>query len=327
MSATEASEANTQSCPETESRSININPAKSMTNNKEDIPSESETQTEDRNISSQPPQTQISSNAEQTTNLVKDEKRLMPSNNDSQTRANSSLNYNSQPQLQPHVATAQNIFSGKSGAGMMCSNLRSNPFSIGSDQGSNSSTTILAKPKFNLKPSQFGSAKGDSSSVPVVTSTSSSSAPSAGVANPYIRPAKLNYDSDDAENSNADSSTTTKPVVASGDKTDAETKKDNFIANQTAQNGLASFDETPSTSRTIARANTDTFGSFGQNLTTFSDTSSASFVFGEKLDDRVTNVTRENGATNGHMSEADKPRVQTVEEAVVEYKKQQVGID
>ncbi|XP_067941896.1 ran-binding protein 3-like [Watersipora subatra] len=207
--------------------------------------------------------------------------------------------------VQSHMSSAQHIFSGRPTTGLMCNNLRSNPFSV-SDNSSNSSG-ILAKPKFSLKPSSL-SATGDASN------SAEPSRPSASSNNPFLRPAKLSYDNDE------DSGEGKQAVESSAEKStssdNAKTEKESTTSSSAKAKDTS--DITKSETKPILGPSASTFDS------NISRAAQSSFVFGEALDSRVTNVTKENG-TNGHpdTEEVQKPKMLTLEEAADEYKKLQ----
>lgn len=216
------------------------------------------------------------------------------------------------------ISTAQKVFGGKSNAAtdLKCSNLRSNPFSLGGDRLSTASS-ILAKPKFSLKPSSFGG--GITDNHPVVPEGSDRAFFGIPPPNPFLRPATLNYDSDDQETQEQKSSADHKPTdTNSGPETENTSSNAPQGASQDIQsssNGSASLLSTSPESLTV-----------GQSLVAQNNLSqsSSSFVFGQGLDDRVTNVAKENGTSNGHV-DSKKPKAKTLEEAADEYKKQQVS--
>lgn len=218
-----------------------------------------------------------------------------------------------------HLSSAQNIFSGRSTTGLMCNNLRANPFSV-SDNSGNSG--ILAKPKFSLKPSSF-SATGDASTAaeqnPPEPATSKEALPEPTTSNPFLRPAKLSYDNDDSSAADdkqlTEESSKQSAKESNGSKNGKETEKSpkESVAEVKSDPVVTSSSQQP-----ILAASTLT--------SHISRASQSSFVFGEALDSRVTNVTKENG-TNGHSNtdEVQKPKMLTLEEAADEYKKQQVS--
>lgn len=225
------------------------------------------------------------------------------------------------PQL--YTSNVQNIFSGLPNTGLMCNNLRPNPFSVTDAASSNSG--ILAKPKFSLKPSSFGggvTGTGDQSHVAANTTSSTTTS-----TNPFLRPAKLNYDNED-DNSDG------KQVCGVEPEKDAEQQAASSDSRKTNSDKTAEISSSTDVESNDV-INSSEPGSSTQPpiltpaLTTLSSNvfraPQSSFVFGEALDSRVTNVTKENG-TNGHSDpdEAQKPKTLTLEEAADEYKKQQV---
>lgn len=247
-------------------------------------------------------------------------------------------------QSQSHQSTAQKVFSGRPQAGLMCSNLRANPFSVAESNASG----ILAKPKFSLKPSSFV-ATGDSS----LSVASSDQANALASSNPFLRPAKLNYDNEESENGSTndkvaqDGSTNDKvvqdgstnhivvqePVNSSNQKAPCNDKgradTDTAAADtDSCENTVSSSSDKLSSSsakpKPILAAASSTEGfTFGSSMS--SRASQSSFVFGEALDARATNVTKENG-NHEEPDEAQKPKMLTLEEAADEYKKQQVTL-
>lgn len=217
---------------------------------------------------------------------------------------------------QSHMSSAHNLFSGRPNAGLMCNNLRANPFSV-SDNAS-SSSGILAKPKFSLKPSSFGadtSATGDQSQ----SGTSDS-------INPFLRPAKLSYDTeeDSGDGKQTSEALSKNPAVDNPMKTDNEKETDDTSEISSSTEAVSAVptsvsNASPSNHRSILKAVSTSLSS---NVVRVPQ---ASFVFGEALDSRVTNVLKE-AATNGYSNEDEpqQPKSLTLEEAADEYKKQQV---
>lgn len=219
------------------------------------------------------------------------------------------------------ISTAQKVFGGKSNIGtdLKCSNLRNNPFSLSSERFT-ATSSILAKPKFSLKPSSFG---GQAEARPPISEPSdrTSLGGASLTSNAFLRPATLNYDSDDQETAeNKSTGVTTQPEGSPSEST--QTTTDAPESGEAGLKDLASSNNGTSTSLLGASSEIMTVG---QTLGVHNNLahSSSSFVFGEGLNDRVTNVAKENGTANGH-SEAGKPKAKTLEEAADEYKKQQV---
>lgn len=235
-------------------------------------------------------------------------------------------------------STAENVFGGRSGAtSLNCNNLSSNPFSPFSSTGGGG---ILAKPKFSLKPASIPAPTSSTSSVTTSLDSGDASSSTVGTAtnsNPFLRPAKLSYDnSDEAQPTVASSNDNESSAVKSDATSDSASKEAAPVAPQPESSNtevrevkasgsdmnmsLASSSSQPPKLGVNAG---DGF-TFGQNIAARAN--QVSFVFGEKLDDRVTNAVKENG-TNGHNpedGEAQKPKIKTLEEAAEEYKKQQV---
>jgi len=241
-----------------------------------------------------------------------------------------------------HSTTAQKVFGGRSGAsvGMMCNNLQSNPFSVKTEEPS-SSTNILAKPKFSLKPSSFGTSSGFG--VPSMTgpsvasgsleksSTTSSSATHATVSathNAFLRPATLKYDDDEDHSVTAHSTnaSSTDGISAADAKASSWNGSTLTTASSDSSSNVLSSATNPDALKGLEAS-----GGMAGNFTfgnSMASRATGSFVFGSDLDSRVTNAAREqNGSKqNGEAGEVEKPKAKTLEEAAAEYKKEQVSI-
>jgi len=200
---------------------------------------------------------------------------------------------------QSHSSMSQNVFSGRG------SSLCANPFSVSSN--SSQPSGILAKPKFSLKPPTLN-ATGDSNA----SSVASNNPAVVSSTNPFLRPAKLSYETNndsldkktnDVKSAPDETSNESDEKGASNDEPKEEVDKDSDAeASQKSDNALPAN----STAELCA-----------------SSRAAQSFIFGEGLDSRVMNVVKENGS-NGISDSEEKPKVLTLEEAATEYKKQQV---